>query len=299
MHIDPLVALAGLLVGFAVGLTGMGGGSLMTPVLVLLFGVQPLAAVSSDLVASLIMKPVGAAVHVGRRTVRWPLVLWLSVGSVPAAFCGVVLLRLLFRSTSVQTVVQLALGSVLLLAVTTVGIKWVLDRRSPRAARSLDTTIAVRPLPTAAIGAAVGFALGITSTGSGTLIVVALLFLYPRLRGSHMVGTDLTQAIAMVGSAAVAHIIFGDFRLGLTLSIVAGSIPGVLVGSLLSSRAATGFIRAALSVVLLVSGLKLVGVPTLDLGIALAGVVALVAGYALVTRTPAAPRLVRARIDDA
>jgi uncharacterized protein len=280
MHIDGLVALAGLIVGFAVGLTGMGGGSLMTPVLVLVFGVQPLAAVSSDLVASLIMKPVGATVHVARRTVRWPLVAWLSLGSVPSAFIGVVALRLLVRGSRIQNVVQLALGSVLLIAVAAVALKYFIDRRraGPRESALGADAIPIRRASTVAIGAIVGLAVGITSTGSGTLIIVMLLFLYPRLRGSQMVGTDLAQAVPMVGSAAVAHIVFGDFKLALTLSIVSGSIPGVLLGSLLSARAATSFIRAALCVVLLASGLKLVGVPTLALGIALLSVLVLLTG---------------------
>lgn len=298
MHIDGFVALAGLVVGFAIGLTGMGGGSLMTPVLVLLFGVQPLAAVSSDLVASLIMKPVGAAVHVSRRTVRWPLVGWLSLGSVPAAFLGVLGLRLLFRGSSIQAAVQLALGAVLLLAVTAVAVKWLLDRRNPAPA-GVDDTAHVRRAATVAIGAAVGFAVGVTSTGSGTLVIVALLFLYPRLRGSRMVGTDLTQAIPMVGSAALAHLVFGDFKLGLTLSIITGSIPGVLFGSLLSSRAATGFIRAALCVVLLMSGLKLVGVPTYVLGMALLAALLLIAGHAIARRVPNPARPLRPRIEEA
>jgi len=281
MHIDGYVALAGLIVGVAVGLTGMGGGSLMTPILVLLFGVQPLAAVSSDLVASLIMKPVGAAVHIGHRTVRWALVGWLALGSVPAAFLGVVALRQFGHGETVQNVVQLALGAVLLLCVAAVLLRAVIERRRDRSpsSNSAVRSLHVRPLSTIALGAGVGFVLGITSTGSGTLIIVLLLLLYPRLRGSQMVGTDLTQAIPMVGSAAVAHILFGDFRLGLTLSIITGSIPGVLIGSLVSSRSATRYIRAALGVVLLVSGLKLVNVPTPAIGvILLAAVVAGIVG---------------------
>ena len=121
MHIDLYVALAGLIVGFAVGLTGMGGGALMTPILVLVFGIAPLAAVSSDLVASLIMKPVGAAVHAGRGTVRWNLAGWLALGSVPSAFLGVIFVKSIGHGTRVQTIVSVALGAVLLLAVVRTG----------------------------------------------------------------------------------------------------------------------------------------------------------------------------------
>ena len=268
MHIDLYIALAGLIVGCAVGLTGMGGGALMTPVLVLLFHVQPVAAVASDLVASLVMKPVGAAVHASRGTVRWGLVAWLAIGSVPAAFVGVVFLKSIGNGNRVQSVVSVTLGAVLLLAVAALGFKMYLDHRKGQAG-GVDDELRVKKLPTLAIGASIGFIVGITSVGSGTLVIVLLLFLYPRLRGSQMVGTDLAQAIPMVGAAAIAHILFGDFKLGLTTSILIGSIPGVLIGAAVSSYAPTLFLRGALSAVLLVSGLKLVNVPTLAIGIVL------------------------------
>ncbi|MGA7989421.1 MAG: sulfite exporter TauE/SafE family protein [Candidatus Dormiibacterota bacterium] len=277
MHIDLYVALAGLIVGCAVGLTGMGGGALMTPILVLLFGVAPLAAVSSDLVASLIMKPVGAAVHAGRGTVRWNLAGWLAIGSVPFAFLGVVFLKALGNASHVQTIVSVALGSVLLVAVAALLLKMYVDHRT-RHLRGTDEKLIVKKLPTLAIGATIGFIVGITSVGSGTLVIVLLLFLYPRLRGSQMVGTDLAQAIPMVGSAALAHIVFGDFKLGLTASILIGSIPGVLIGAAVSSYAPTAFLRGALAAVLLVSGLKLVNVPTLAIGIVLLAVVVVLIG---------------------
>jgi hypothetical protein len=242
----------------------------MTPVLVLVFGVQPLTAVSSDLVASLIMKPVGAAVHIGQRTVNWRLVGWLSAGSVPAAFAGVAFLRLLGRGAALQNAVQLALGGVLLLAVGAMTVKWLIERRRGRPTSATPAPpLRVRRAATLLLGAAVGFIVGITSVGSGSLVIVLLLMLYPALKGSQTVGTDLTQAIPMVGSAALAHILFGDFQMALTLSIVAGSIPGVFLGSLVSSRGSTGFIRGALGVVLVVSALKLFNVPTLYIGIAL------------------------------
>jgi uncharacterized membrane protein YfcA len=267
MHVDLFVAFAGLIVGIAVGLTGMGGGALMTPILVLVFGIHPLTAVSSDLVASLIMKPVGAAVHAGRGTVRWGLAGWLAIGSIPSAFLGVVFVKLV-GGAKVQTIVSVALGAVLLVAVAALLLKMYIDRR--RSAGGYDDRLLVKKLPTLAIGVSVGFIVGITSVGSGTLVIVLLLFLYPRLRGSQMVGTDLAQAIPMVGSAAIAHILFGDFKLGLTTSILIGSIPGVLIGASVSSYAPTAFIRGALTVVLLVSGLKLVNVPTLAIGAVLA-----------------------------
>ena len=268
MHIDLYIALAGLIVGCAVGLTGMGGGALMTPVLVLLFHVQPVAAVASDLVASLVMKPVGAAVHAGRGTVQWGLVAWLAVGSVPSAFLGVILLKWIGDGTRIQSIVSVTLGGVLLVAVAALGVKMLLDHRSPQTP-SVDARLRVKKAPTLAIGASIGFIVGITSVGSGTLVIILLLFLYPRLRGSQMVGTDLAQAIPMVGSAALAHVLFGDLALGLTASILIGSIPGVLIGATVSSYAPTPFLRGVLGAVLLVSGLKLLTVPTPVLGLVL------------------------------
>ena len=278
VHIDLYIALAGLIVGCAVGLTGMGGGALMTPVLVLLFHVLPVAAVASDLVASLVMKPVGAAVHAGRGTVRWSLVACLAIASVPSAFLGVVFIKSVGNGTRIQSIVGVTLGAVLLLAVAALGLKMYMDLRTGD--RSVNDALHVKKLPTLAIGASIGFIVGITSVGSGTLVIVLLLFLYPRLRGSQMVGTDLAQAIPMVGAAAIAHILFGDFKLGLTASILIGSIPGVLIGSLVSSYAPTLFLRGALSAVLLLSGLKLVNVPTLAIGaVLLVCVVALLGAW--------------------
>jgi uncharacterized membrane protein YfcA len=283
VHIDLYIALAGLIVGFAVGLTGMGGGALMTPILVLIFGVAPLAAVSSDLVASLIMKPVGAAVHAGRGTVRWNLAGWLAIASVPSAFAGVAFIKSLGSGARIQTIVSVALGSVLLVAVAALLVKMYLDHRNG-SSTGVDEKLRVKKLPTLAIGATIGFIVGITSVGSGTLVIILLLFLYPRLRGSQMVGTDLAQAIPMVGSAALAHIVFGDFKLALTVSILIGSIPGVLIGASISSYAPTAFLRGALAAVLLVSGLKLINVPTLAIGIVLLASVLVLVSIWLVIR---------------
>ncbi|MBJ7608244.1 MAG: sulfite exporter TauE/SafE family protein [Candidatus Dormibacteraeota bacterium] len=291
MHIDLYVAAAGLIVGFAVGLTGMGGGSLMTPILILLFGVQPIAAVSSDLVASLMMKPFGAAVHLRKHTVNWPLVLWLSAGSVPGALAGVFFLHTRGRGAAVQSSVQVALGIVLLASVTAVGIRWALERGRGDGATRGNNAPQVHAPRTLVIGAVVGFIVGVTSTGSGTLVVVMLLLLYPQLRGSQVVGTDITQAVPMVGAAALGHILFGDFRLGVTLSIVIGSIPGVLIGSSISAGSGTVLLRVALCTTLLVSGLKLLSVPPVGLGAAvLVLLVGLLVRWRVNTRVDAARR---------
>jgi uncharacterized membrane protein YfcA len=259
---DPVLALAGFGVGVVVGLTGMGGGALMTPILVLAFGVPPLAAVSSDLAASAVMKPFGGYVHARRGTVNWSLVRWLCIGSVPAAFLGVLLTRLAGKAHDVQQAVQYALAVALVLAAVGLVVKAYVGVRRAAAGRPDGDarSIVVRPLPTALLGAAGGLVVGLTSVGSGSLIIVVLLALYPSLRANDLVGTDLVQAIPMVASAAVGHALFGDLRLDLAAAVLIGSVPGVLLGSRLSSRAPGGFVRSALIVVLLASALKLFGV---------------------------------------
>ncbi|MDP9402831.1 MAG: sulfite exporter TauE/SafE family protein [Actinomycetota bacterium] len=278
MDIDLSVGLAGLAVGFIVGLTGMGGGALMTPVLVLVFGVQPLAAVSSDLVASFVMKPVGGVVHWRRGTVNANLVRWLVAGSVPAAFAGVLILKGLGDGATVQERMKTMLGVTLLVAATAMVARAMLQARRARQHEplpgSLDgSPLAVRRTATLAIGVIGGLIVGLTSVGSGSLIIVMLLLLYPSMRASELVGTDLVQAVPLVGSAALGHLIFGDFSLDLTTSLLIGSLPGVYLGARVSSRANDAVVRPVLVFVLLASSLKLLGVGTVALGVVmLAGV---------------------------
>ncbi|GAA2699630.1 sulfite exporter TauE/SafE family protein [Actinoplanes palleronii] len=270
---DWTMALAGLGVGIIVGLTGMGGGALMTPILVLLFHVNPVAAISSDLAASAVMKPFGGAVHARRGTVNWRLVGWLCAGSVPSAFLGVLLLRLLGDDESVQHTLKIALGAALLLAAAGMLLKAWTARRT---GDGPPAEIVVRPVPTLLIGIAGGLVVGLTSVGSGSLIIVALLALYPRLRANDLVGTDLVQAVPLVTAAALGHAFFGDLHLDIAGAVVLGSIPGVLIGSRISSRAPGGLVRSALIIVLLASSLKLFDLSTLVVG-AVAGGAALIA----------------------
>ncbi len=283
------MALAGLGVGIVVGLTGMGGGALMTPILVLFFGVPPLAAVSSDLAASAVMKPFGGWVHARRGTVNWALVRWLCLGSVPSAFLGVLLMRALGDGESVQDAVRVALGVALLLAVAGLLLK---AYNSRKAGTSEGTPhITVRPVPTVLLGAVGGLVVGMTSVGSGSLIIVILLALYPMLRPNDLVGTDLIQAIPLVAAAALGHAFFGDLKLDLAAAVLVGSVPGVLIGARLSSRAPAGVVRAALVIVLIASALKLFEVSTT---VVVAVVAATTAGAVLLAarRRPAFPAAV-------
>lgn len=276
------VAIAGLFVGFVVGMTGMGGGALMTPMMILLFGVAPLTAVSSDLVASMIMKPVGGAVHLRRGTVNKDLVKWLVIGSVPAAFAGVLVLKWLGDGKQTQDIVKASLGVALLFAAGSMVAKALLDLRKTQQLKAAAATgggaearvegIHVRPLPTLAVGVLGGLVVGMTSVGSGSLMIVALLLLYPTIRAGQLVGTDLVQAVPLVASASLGHLLFGDFQLDLTASLLIGALPGVYVGAKVSSSAPGGIIRRALVIVLLASGLKLLDAGTGTLVIVLAAV---------------------------
>lgn len=289
MHFDAGVAAAGLVVGFVVGLTGMGGGALMTPILVLIFNVQPLAAVSSDLVASVIMKPVGAGVHLRRGTVHKELVKWLVIGSVPSAFLGVIILKQMGHGQHVQDNLKLALGVALLVASASIVAKTALQAARP-ARGEHHGPFAVKAAPTVLIGVAGGLVVGMTSVGSGSLMIVMLLLLYPALSASELVGTDLVQAIPLVASAALGHLLFGDFRLGLTTSLLIGCLPGVYIGARVSAKAPDKVIRPALVFVLLASALKLLNEPTTALGVtlAVAAVIGLPGVYWLSNR-PARP----------
>jgi uncharacterized protein len=269
---DLLLALAAFVIGIVVGLTGMGGGALMTPMLVLFFDVMPLTAVSSDLVASAVMKPVGSVVHLRRGTVHLGLVKWLCVGSIPAAFSGVIIARSLGGGEQVQNVIRIALGIALLLAAAGLIVRAYIRlvehaRRRDGRADPLPQgrpRLQLRPLPTVVVGIVGGVVVGMTSVGSGSLIIIALMTLYPRLKASELVGTDLVQAVPLVASAALGHILFGDFQLDITASLLIGCIPGVWLGAHLSARAPGGVVRRALAFVLLASALKLLDISNTD-----------------------------------
>src|SRR5256712_1477151 len=256
----------------------MGGGALMSPMLVLLFKIQPLAAGSSELVGAMVMKPVGGSVHMRRGTVNWALVRWLAVGSVPAAFAGVFILKQLGNGTQVQDRLKVALGVALIVAAASIIVKSLIQLLQARRREALIVSgrmPVIRPfrlkrIPTVAIGVVGGAIVGMTSVGSGSLIIVSLLLLYPMLASRELVGTDLVQAIPLVAAAALGHILFGDFQLSLTASVLLGSIPGVYIGARLSSKAPDGLIRPALVFVLLASGLKLLNMTTGVLAITLA-----------------------------
>jgi uncharacterized membrane protein YfcA len=265
VDLDFGIALAGFLVGIVVGLTGMGGGALMTPVLVLGFGIEPLAAVSSDLVAAVVMKPIGGGIHFRRGTVHTGLVTWLAFGSVPGALLGSYVISNL--SGDVGDTIELILGVVLLVAAAAMVVRWYLStHRGVGIEGDAARRVPVRRAATLAVGLVGGTIVGMTSVGSGSLMIVALMLLYPTLSSREFVGTDLVQAVPLVLAAAIGHLIWGEFELSLTTSLLIGSVPGVIIGAQISSRAPDQYIRPVLVLVLALTGLKLLGVPNEVLG---------------------------------
>jgi uncharacterized membrane protein YfcA len=289
MHIDPYIVLGSAVVGLLVGMTGAGGGALMTPMLILLFGVKPSSAISSDLVAAVLMRPVGAAVHLRKGTVNRRLVGWMVLGSVPMAFFGAYLLHLMGHAKSAQHNIETALGAALLVGAAAMVLRYVLDRRAGESRVGVVHEITPHPARTVAIGMIGGVIVGITSVGSGSLMIILLLFLYPTIGAKQLVGTDLSQAVPLTMAAALGAVAFGHVEFGVTTSLILGSVPAVLVGSLLSSSAPDRYIRPVITFVVTASGLKYVGVGTTALGWILCGALLVGAISWLAIRRPWRP----------
>jgi adenylyl-sulfate kinase len=298
---DLPLAIGGLIVGIVVGLTGMGGGALMTPMLVFFFRTDPLTAISSDLLASFVMKPAGALVHLRRGTINLDLVKYLCLGSIPAAFSGAWVISLFERGEALDAALRGLLGLALMAATGGLVVRSFMQMWTNRLplgegpAKPSRPVLQVRPVPTIALGAIAGFMVGLTSVGSGSIIIVALLLMYPGLKASSLVGTDLAQAIPLVGAAALGHLLLGDVSFTVTTSLLVGAIPGAWLGAQVSSRAPGGLIRRALVFLLLGSGLRLLGVAT-EIAL-LASIAVLVVGSAawITIRRRVRTRAARAR----
>jgi uncharacterized protein len=276
------MSVAGLIVGVVVGLTGMGGGALMTPVLVLFFHTNPAAAVSSDLVASLFMKPIGGTIHWRRATVHKGIVKWLLVGAVPAAFAGVFVINALGGKAAADRV-KVLLGAALVVAFAAMVLREFVAHRAG-AADDEGVGDPVHRLATLIVGIVGGLIVGMTSVGGGSIMIVALMWMYPRLSNRVLVGTGLVQAIPLVGSAALAHLIFGNVQFGVTTSLLLGAIPGVFVGAQISSRTTAPWLRPVLAAVLLASAMKLLDAPSLVTGLVAVAVAIVLLGVPAVLR---------------
>jgi uncharacterized membrane protein YfcA len=263
----PLIAF-GLGVGVLVGMTGIGGGSLMTPMLILLFGVTPVTAIGTDLAYAAVTKTVGGYKHWRQRTVDMRLSAWMALGSVPAAVGGVYLLTLLedWAGRDFEDLLLLILAIALLITGAATLVRAFLKRMHERERE----TIALErrhKLAAVVLGLCVGFVLGVTSAGSGALIAVGLILLF-RLVPTRVVGTDVFHAAILLWAAGVAHIVAGNVDFGLVGTILLGSVPGVWVGSHWSVRVQPGVLRTTLAVVLIGAGLALLIKAGLDLPLA-------------------------------
>jgi uncharacterized membrane protein YfcA len=279
---DPTIILFGLGVGLLVGITGMGGGSLMTPLLILVIGTKPVVAVGTDLAYGAVTKTLGGWRHFRKGTVFPRLALWLAVGSCPGALAGVWLLDRLRDSwgADFDTFMLVAIGGTLLLTGGLVLLRALAIADHAARERGAFRMQTRHKVAAAALGASVGFVLGITSAGSGTLIGIGLILGF-RLSPHRVVGTDVAHAAVLLWVAAGAHLLSGNIDFGLAGTILIGSLPGVWLGTSLATRVPRNALRAALGVVLLASGLALLSKAGLELPpfvrVALPVVVAVVA----------------------
>ena len=249
-------SLAGLVVGVLVGMTGMGGASLMTPILILLFNTSPVTAIGTDIFYGAVTKTVGGWRHLRHGTVHRGIAFWLAVGSVPAAIGGVFLIEYLQNNYGEDDVKNLVLGMVgaalLVVGIATLLRAFFLSHTIPeRAAMHLYGRHIAAAILT---GVVTGFVIGLTSAGSGTLIGISLIMIF-RLTPQRVVGTDVFHAAVLLWAAGIAHWVGGNVDFGLAGNILVGSVPGVLIGASLAVKAPQAFLRPALGVVLVASSI--------------------------------------------
>ena len=253
---DPAIVLFGLGIGVLVGMTGMGGGSLMTPLLILIFGISPTTAIGTDIFYAAVTKTVGGWRHLKLKTVNMDLVKWLALGSVPSAVGGVALVSWLQTQVGEARLEELVYavlgGTLLMVGVITLAraliLRNLIDERDRFEVERRHKVAAI------VIGATTGFVIGITSAGSGTVIAILLIAVY-RLAPKKVVGTDVFHAAILLWAACIAHWVGGNVDFVLAGNILLGSIPGVVIGAALSDKAPQGFLRTALGLVLIGSGI--------------------------------------------
>ena len=256
---DLLHATSGLLVGLLVGVTGVGGGSLMAPIMILLLGVVPMTAVGTDLWFAAITKTVGGTVHQKYGKPDWEVVRRLATGSIPASIMTLIVLSRFGGGQIKQGLVVETLGVLLICT----GIATMFRKKIHDHAKGLDQVTAghfkaLQPRLTVAAGAILGTMVTLTSVGAGALGATMLLFLYPlRMKASRLVGTDIIHAVPLTVVAGIGHLLMGNVNFALLGSLLVGSIPGIIVGSLISSRIADRFTRPVLAIVLVIVGIKL------------------------------------------
>jgi len=294
---DPALIAFGLGVGVLVGMTGIGGGSLMTPLLILVFGVQPVTAIGTDLAYGAVTKTVGGFKHWRQKTVDLKLSTWMALGSVPAAIGGVYVLEAIQRSAGKDfddLLLTVLAGALLLCGVATLGRAVFLKHLDEKERESGSSTPRAR-IAAVVMGVFVGFVLGVTSAGSGALIAVGLILLF-RLVPRRVVGTDVFHAAILLWAAAAAHIVAGNVDFALAGTILLGSVPGVWLGSHWSVRVPVAALRTTLAVLLIGAGLALLikaglGIPVVVLAAFPVGVAVLLIGAAVRDRRPGPSQL--------
>lgn len=254
---DPLYVASGFFVGLLVGQTGVGGGSLMTPLLVLLFGIHPTTAVGTDLLYAAASKTVGTLVHGANRTVEWRVVARLAAGSVPATIVTLLVMsHVNLMSPATGHIISLVLGIALLLTATALFLRrWIIPVVAPSVAR---ITPRMRRALTILCGAVLGVLVSISSVGAGAIGVTALILLYPELPLPRVVGSDIAHAVPLTLIAGAGHWWLGSVDGTLLVSLLAGAIPGIILGSFLASRVPEFVLRPLLASVLCVVGARLV-----------------------------------------
>ncbi|HEX6841081.1 MAG TPA: sulfite exporter TauE/SafE family protein [Stellaceae bacterium] len=258
MHtIDALYSLSGFVVGVLVGMTGVGGGSLMTPLLILLFGIHPATAVGSDLLYAAATKTAGTLIHGLNHTVDWRIVGKLATGSVPmAALTLFVLSKLELRGATTGGLITIVLGCALFVTAGALIFRRQLVNAYGARFERLDARRAT--LLTIATGAVLGLLVSISSVGAGAIGVSALVLLYPRLPTARIVGSDIAHAVPLTLLAGIGHWIMGSVDWHLIGSLLAGSLPGIFLGSYMSSRIPDAVLRLTLATTLIIVGSKLV-----------------------------------------
>lgn len=257
-HINPLFVASGFAVGFIVGLTGVGGGSLMTPILILLFGVHPAAAVGTDLLYASTTKSGGATVHALHRTIHWPLVARLALGSLPASLLTLWALHQFGgESAAVTALISRSLGLALLLtAATLVFRRFLIAHYAERIAALGDVTIERLTVVT---GAVLGVLVTLSSVGAGALGVTALLLLYPKLPIARIVGSDIAHAVPLTLIGGAGHLLMGNIDVVMLATLLLGSLPGIVIASNLAPRLPEKALQYGLSVVLVAVSAKMLG----------------------------------------
>jgi uncharacterized membrane protein YfcA len=263
---DPLIVLFGFGVGILVGLTGVGGGSLMTPVLILVFGFKPVTAVGTDIAYGAVTKTLGGWRHFRQHTVNQSLSTWMAFGSVPAAVAGVYGLHALEKATGKSfdnTVLTIVASALMFTGVMVLARALFLPKLIAREREVLELERRHK-ISAVVLGLCVGFVLGVTSAGSGSLIAVGLIMLF-RLAPRQVVGTDVFHAAILLWAAAIAHVVAGNVDYGLAGTILVGSLPGVWIGSQWSIKTPVNTLRTGLGVIMIGAALGLLSKAGLEI----------------------------------